>query len=499
MKVFSLRDLAHVLFKRKKQILWFFFAIVGAVVVVTLKSTPIYEARSHILVKIGRENVYVPTVASSASQNMIVSLDREEQINSEIEILNSPALIEKVAETVGPVVVYPDLKENSSWLKESLSRLSLGHRKRKLSILEEAVARLKGDLSIAAVKKSNVIEVRLRSESPEIAALVLNEFVRLYTSQHVDVYKTPQSYNFFQEQSEMLRRKLKGAEDRLEAFKKENKVTLLDEERRLLLSQDSALKHDMNSTLSQVAETESRIEQIRRQLAATPQTVHTGEEVERIPAVIGTLQARLMDLEVKEKELLTKYTEQSRLVENVREEMKIVRAKLAEQESRQYGRSVSGLNTTYQRLEEDLYRSQAELKALKAKEETQALHLAEYRVRLEKLNRVAHELSTLEREVDVEQQNYKLYLIRLEEARISDAMDIEKIANVKQLDPARPPLKPVSPKVVLNLAIGLFLGVLGSLGAAFLMENLDDRIEKSEDAEKLLQLPVLASIPELRS
>jgi uncharacterized protein involved in exopolysaccharide biosynthesis len=430
---------------------------------------------------------------------MVVSLDREEQINSEIEILNSPALVEKVAETVGPTVVYPDLKENSSWLKESLSRLNLGYHKRNLSTLEEAVARLKGDLSIAAVKKSNVIEVKLKNENPQIAAMVLNEFVRLYTSQHVDVYKTPQSYNFFQEQSEMLRRKLKDAENRLDAFKKENRVTLLDEERRLLLSQDSSLKHDMNSTLSQVVEAASRIEQIRHQLATTPQTVRTGEEVERIPAVIDNLQARLMDLELKEKELLTKYTEQSRLVENVREEIKIVRAKLAGQESRQYGRSVSGLNTTYQRLEEDLHRSQAELKALRAKEETQALQLAEYRVRLEKLNRLAHELNALEREVDVEQQNYKLYLSRLEEARISNAMDAEKIANVKQLDSARPPLKPVSPKVLLNLVIGLFLGSVGSLGAAFLMENLDDRLESCEDAEKLLQLPVLASIPELRS
>jgi capsular polysaccharide biosynthesis protein len=57
----------------------------------------------------------------------------------------------------------------------------------------------------------------------------------------------------------------------------------------------------------------------------------------------------------------------------------------------------------------------------------------------------------------------------------------------------------VSPKVLLNLILGVFLGAFGALGLAFFMEYLDDSIEKPEDAEGSLHLPVLASIPELKA
>jgi cell division septation protein DedD len=175
----------------------------------------------------------------------------------------------------------------------------------------------------------------------------------------------------------------------------------------------------------------------------------------------------------------------------------MVRTKLTEQEARQYGRSRSGLNTTYQRLQEELFRNKAELKALNAKEQTQNAQLAGYRQKLEKLNQIEVEVRGLQRQVDVDQQNYKLYLTKFEESRISNAMDSEKIINVTQILPATPPIKPVKPKVLLNLFLGIFLGAFGGLALAFFLEYLDDSITRPEEAEAF-NLPVLATIPKLR-
>jgi capsular polysaccharide biosynthesis protein len=63
------------------------------------------------------------------------------------------------------------------------------------------------------------------------------------------------------------------------------------------------------------------------------------------------------------------------------------------------------------------------------------------------------------------------------------------------IEPGRVPRVPVSPNIILNLILAVFLGVVGGLGLAFLMEYVDDKIEKIEDVEEQLQLPVLASIP----
>jgi uncharacterized protein involved in exopolysaccharide biosynthesis len=177
----------------------------------------------------------------------------------------------------------------------------------------------------------------------------------------------------------------------------------------------------------------------------------------------------------------------------------MVRQKLTAQEQKRYGKSSTGLNLTYQRLEGELFQNEAELRALEAKRKTQSAQLAAYQNQLDKLNRVEVKLNQLEQEVEVYRQNYRLYLTKFEESRISSAMDSEKITNVSLLEPAGAPLKPVSPKKLLHLVLGVFLGAFGGLGLAFLMEYLDDSLEKPEQAENALKLPVLTSVPVLRT
>ncbi len=331
-----------------------------------------------------------------------------------------------------------------------------------------------------------------------MAATVVNTLVNFYLDRHLDVHKSPQSYEFFQEQSQILRDRVKQSEENLEAFKKEHAVTSLEEEKSLSLKQEAELRTALNQTLSQEAETGNRISQLHEQLVTTPKTIPLDEEINRNPYAINTLQAKLVELELKEHELLSKYTDESRLVQNVRDEIRTVKRKLAEQEAREYGKTRSGVNTVYQNLQQEILRNQAELKALRAKEETQRAQLTGYQEKLEKLNRIEKELNDLKQQVEVDRQNYRLYLTKFEESRISNAMDTEKIANVSLIEPARPPIKPVSPKIFLNIVLSIFLGGIGGLGLAFFSEYLDDSLEKNEDVENHLGLPVLASIPEMK-
>ncbi|MGD8766106.1 MAG: GNVR domain-containing protein, partial [Desulfobacteraceae bacterium] len=212
--------------------------------------------------------------------------------------------------------------------------------------------------------------------------------------------------------------------------------------------------------------------------------------------LISTLEGRLVELELEEKQLLAKYTDQSRRVKNVREEIAIVKRRLAAQEKKSYGRKRSGVNPTYQSLQQELYRNEAELNALKAKGQTQKSQLADYQAKLEELNQIEVKINQLQEQVDVDRQNYRLYLAKFEESRISDAMDAERISSVSLLEPARQPMKPVSPKVLLNLLIALVVGAFGGLGLAFFVDYLDDSLETVEAVEEHLQMPVLLSVGE---
>ena len=460
----SIRDFLHVVFKRKIQILLFFGATASIVAIWTLRTKPTYEATSQILVKIGRENIYAPTLPASGDSRPIITFNREEQINTEIEILKSRFLAEKVMESLGPT----DPDNNGEGLVSGLNTLK-----------------------VEPIENSDIIQVSYQHEDPQVAATVVNTLVGLYLDRHLSVHKNPKSHEFFREQARILRNKLNQAEKRLEAFKESHAISSLDEERSLLLKQEGDLRTALNQTLSQEAETESRIRQLRQQLAATPKAVPLDRVISQEPGAIGTLQAKLVELELE----LSKYTEHNPMVQNIRDEIKTVKKKLADQEAKRYGTSRSGVNTTYQRLQEDLLRNEAELKALKAKKDSQSAHLAESERRLKKLNRIEVELNQLQNEIEVDRQNYRLYLTKFEESRISDAMDTEKIANVSVIEPAQPPSKPKGPKVLLNMVLAIFLGGFGGLGLALLLEGLDDSLEKTEDVEKYLHLPVLASIP----
>lgn len=72
-----------------------------------------------------------------------------------------------------------------------------------------------------------------------------------------------------------------------------------------------------------------------------------------------------------------------------------------------------------------------------------------------------------------------------------------KVDNIHILTRAELPLNPtpVSPKPGLNIAIAFVVGLMTSVGLAFLLEYLNNTVRTEEEVEKLLGIPVLGAIP----
>ena len=89
------------------------FAIVAGglaslLVLAILLQTSLFEASSLVLVKFGRELLYQSEVGK---EQTLTARDKQTMINSELAIVHSRPVLQKVARGVGLEKLYPDLAE----------------------------------------------------------------------------------------------------------------------------------------------------------------------------------------------------------------------------------------------------------------------------------------------------------------------------------------------------------------------------------------------------
>lgn len=75
-------------------------------------------------------------------------------------------------------------------------------------------------------------------------------------------------------------------------------------------------------------------------------------------------------------------------------------------------------------------------------------------------------------------------------------IEIKKVDSVSIIDEAIAPNNPVKPNKKLNVLIAFAVGLMVSVGLAFLLEFLDNTIKNERDVEEVLGLPILALIPD---
>ena len=471
----GLRDFLTILFKHRSKVWVIFLATVLTVTVGSFLIPPTYEAKSSLMVKLGREYVTRPEVGNA--QSFLLSLNQEEVVNSEIQILSSRELIEKVLTTLTVETVYPDL------VKSPPSRMTP---------LQAAILDFEKKLTVEGIKKSNVIEVAFQHKDPRVAARAVNLLVDLHKEKHLQVFSDPQS-SFLEKQLAEFDQKLKQSESRMETFKQKNRVFSLEEQRSLLLKQRMELDTSLKTTKNQVDELQKKLSSLKSQQQERTGTksLYTLSERDRI---IVEARSRLLSLQLQEQDLLKQYQEDNRLVQNTRKEIQLVQEFLKEQETEIDGKVRTG-NPVYQEVEKETIKTRADLSSQNAKAAALAKQLGNLENEIKSFDLLENEFQTLKREVASNEKNYRTYLERLEEARISEDMNRKKIANISVIQAAAVPAKPIKPKKGLNILLGMILGAVSGLGFAFFSEYTSESFSTPGIAEKELALPVLTTIP----
>ena len=108
------------------------------------------------------------------------------------------------------------------------------------------------------------------------------------------------------------------------------------------------------------------------------------------------------------------------------------------------------------------------------------------------VNRVTYQ--NLRRDAANRAAMFKKVEEELESSRMAAEMSIHKTASIVIIDKAMPPLAPIKPRTVLNLVIGMLLGIGMALWVVIFFASLDQTIRRPEQVRSRLGIDLLGSI-----
>ena len=485
----SLRDVYFILFRHKRKVAWFFVGIFLTVALVTFLLPEIYQSEAKLLVRLGRESVTLDPTATTSGQTISVNARRESEIRSELQILNSRDLAEKVVDAIGPqAIVRGKIHRLTSFIA------SLFVSPDPVKERNEAMRTVMKNWTISSERDSNIISLAYESSDPKTAHDVLNQLINSYLEKHMAVNRTAGSYGFFQEQTDKLRSSLSQAEKSLEEMKNKTGVASVEEQRRILMERLGFLQKEKEQTENEFNASRDKIKAMEQMIGKMPATLVTGQSVGNANYAADGMRQELYKLQLREQELLSKFTENNVLVKEVRRQIHNAET-LLKQEPSTRTQVTTAINPTYQQLKLDLAAETARRAALQAKAQSLDVQLVSAQKDLKTLIANEVQIARLQREKEIEEGNYRKYSEKMEQARIDNALETAKISNISVAQAATFPIDPTRPKKGLNLVLGFIFGTLGALGLAFMAEYCDHSFKRPEDVEKKLQMPVLASIP----
>lgn len=499
------QDLWEVIFRHKWKLVLFPLAVLCAGAAVILFVPRSYQSESKILLRVGRETVGIDPTVTTGKTVALHQNNRDTDVRSAIDLLQSRGLAELIVDHVGVDYVLRGGPEGSDEpnpvfdaLKYPLAKVvELVKSIDKVSPKEQAIIDFGKALSVSAERNSTVIVVKYETDSPEGARHILNDLVATFQEQYQRLHRFAQSRSFFAEQRDLLQKRLNEAQAKLRDAKNRMGLASVEGRRATYEGHMREIELAFYTAEQDLTTAQARIADLRSQLSHLPER-QLASKTEVPNAGVDLLREQLYALQMKEMDLKARYSEGHPLVKAVSAQVKEAREVVEGQNAVRH-ETVDDVNPVYRELTVDL-KKQENLAAgyaarLGTLREQKRLVMGD----LKQLNRDDVELSELQREAELANGVYVKYSENFEQARIEQALEDQQISSVTVSQAASLQEKPVSPsKLLVGLgAIALSLG--GAVTWVATAEKLNTKIRNEGDAQRVLGVPVYASIPKQRA
>lgn len=490
------RDIFRLLFRHKTKVIFCFALTTCAAIAIIFFWPRKYRSESKLLVRLGRETVSLDPTATTG-QIMPISMSRETEVSSVLEMLRSRVMIEKLVDQIGPdAILQPTTAAKTSAAESPSASLNLKAWMNldPISDREKAIGRVGQCLDSAIEKRSDVITVSGTADSPELAQRIVAKLVDIYLGEHARMHRTAGSQAFFTEQTEMLRKQLSDALSKLRDAKNGMGIVGVENQCIILQREIIDVENKYGQSTAALAASRERARSLREGFEGLPERLPT-DEIKGFPnAAADSMRQDLYHLEIREAELASRFSDEFPALVAVREQIKTAKAPLTKEEQRRT-QSTTTVNSVHNQIQFNLLIENSNIESLDAQTLALNKQLSQLRERVRLLNEHEPQIAKLEQEVALCKANYIMYCEKSEQSRIDNALQNERITNLNVIQPASLVASPVSPHKTSVLALGIMSGLVLGIGAALLAEYLDPTLKTRADVENQLSLPVLVAIP----
>ncbi|MGN6384736.1 MAG: GumC family protein [Verrucomicrobiota bacterium] len=479
----GLNDVLFVLFRHKWKIIFFTLLGCGAAVGVYFFRPPEYVSESKVLIRYIKDDkgpdaaVETDIVRPEARGSSIVS--------SELEIFQSRDSIVRAVRRIGASKILAKYGGGTNELV--------------------AAGVLFSNLKVEGTK-SGVIIAELRMKDPDLAQKALDAMVEEYLQRTGEIHRAGGTFDFLQDQTGRIRQSLAAMDEELRKAKQNADITTLAETKSENAKQLSSFQAQINATEAELAQKEAQLLEYEKMGAmsnAKKEEDSNNQSPKASPADLAKAQSlvkKLEGLKNHESELLLTYTESSKFVVQVRDQITEVEKEIKAtgiDPDQLLAMSNAGKASVSPIKLFDREAARAEIAALKSKLIVLNSQLEKVNDKIKKVNQAEDSIVALQRKRDLTEESYLYFSKSLERARIDQDVDSGKLNNIQVVE--RATLAKQDLKPFLKMVGMAFFGCFGTgLALAFLSDLVfDPTFKRSREVENTVGIPVLATIPRL--
>lgn len=361
---------------------------------------------------------------------------------------------------------------------------------------EMLIKKMRKSINVGATRRHNLYTISYENKNPKLAKAVVQSVLTLFVESTLGGSRQDSDIarKFLTQQIEEYEEKLVAAEKRLMTFKRENMG--------LLPGQDLDYFGRLQKTISELEQAQFELDQAQQRRAELNRQIKELVKSASKPGlnnVVTSADTRIEKLKGKLDDLMLRYTDEHPDVKEIQltiEQLKKQRE--SELKAISQGGTSKGLleaSPVYQELQLTMGKASSDVAAATVRVKEYKKRIKHLEERVGTLPAIEAELANLNRDYEINKEQYATLLSRRESAKMSEEAETagDKV-KFQIIEPPHVPSAPSSPKRPLLNAIAFFAAIAGGLGIIFVLSQISPVIYSKRHLARETGYPVFGEV-----